>query len=98
VDCEGIIAEWRDGLDDLRFVRIRGKSFLSTNSRPSVETRQPVILLTDSRRKVNWIGHIWLRNCLLKDVIEGKKGRSDGKTRRKKSAATGQPQEKDKIL
>jgi hypothetical protein len=24
------------------------------------------------RRKANWIGHILLRNCLLKHVIEGK--------------------------
>jgi hypothetical protein len=24
------------------------------------------------RRKANWIGHIWRRNCLLKHVIEGK--------------------------
>jgi hypothetical protein len=63
-----------------------------------VETIQPVILFTISRRKANWIGHIWLRNCRLKDVIEGKKGRSDGKTRGEKSAATGQPQRKEKIL
>jgi hypothetical protein len=25
------------------------------------------------RKKVNWIGHILYRNCLLKHVIEGKK-------------------------
>jgi hypothetical protein len=24
------------------------------------------------RQKANWIGHIWCRNCLLKQVIEGK--------------------------
>jgi hypothetical protein len=24
------------------------------------------------RKKNNWIGHIWRRNCLLKQVIEGK--------------------------
>ena len=38
------------------------------------------------RRKANWIGHIARRNCLLKQVIEGKnKGtdRSDKKTRKK---------------
>jgi len=63
-----------------------------------VGTRRPVILLTVCRRKANWIGHIWLKNRLLKDVIEGKKGRNDGKTRRKTSAATGQPERKDKIL
>jgi hypothetical protein len=27
---------------------------------------------TIKRRKANWIGHILLRNCLLKHVIEGK--------------------------
>jgi len=26
---------------------------------------------TINRRKDNWIGHIWCRNCLLKQVIEG---------------------------
>jgi hypothetical protein len=30
------------------------------------------IVLTIKRRKVNWIGHILRRNCLLKHVIEGK--------------------------
>jgi uncharacterized membrane protein YgaE (UPF0421/DUF939 family) len=30
------------------------------------------ILRTIKRRKANWIGHIWHRNCLLKHVIEGK--------------------------
>jgi hypothetical protein len=30
------------------------------------------ILRTIKRRKTNWIGHIWRRNCLLKHVIEGK--------------------------
>jgi hypothetical protein len=92
------MAELGDGLDDLGFYSHQEKSYLSTNSGPPVETREPVVLLTISRRKINWIGHIWLRNCLLKDVIEGKRGRSDGKTRRKTSAATGQPQRKEKIL
>jgi hypothetical protein len=27
-----------------------------------------------SKRKANWIGHIWRRNCLLQQVIEGKTG------------------------
>ena len=31
------------------------------------------ILHEISKRKVNWIGHILCRNCLLKQVIEGKK-------------------------
>ena len=30
------------------------------------------ILQTIKRWKVNWIGHILRRNCLLKHVIEGK--------------------------
>jgi hypothetical protein len=30
------------------------------------------ILHTINRRKANWMGHILLRNCLLKQVIEGK--------------------------
>jgi hypothetical protein len=30
------------------------------------------IIHTAKRRKGNWIGHIWRRNCLLKQVIEGK--------------------------
>ena len=38
------------------------------------------------KRKANWMGHILRRNCLLKQVVEGKiKGsdRSDKKTRKK---------------
>ena len=38
------------------------------------------------KQKANWIGHILRRNCLLKQVIEGKKKgrhRSDKKTRKK---------------
>jgi hypothetical protein len=35
------------------------------------------------KRKANWIGHIVLRNCLLKEVIEGKiKGRIEVTRRR----------------
>jgi hypothetical protein len=30
------------------------------------------IVHTIKRRKANWIGHILRRNCLLKQVIEGK--------------------------
>jgi hypothetical protein len=30
------------------------------------------ILHTVKRRKANWIGRIWRRNCLLKAVMEGK--------------------------
>jgi hypothetical protein len=33
---------------------------------------QRFILYEISKRKSNWIGHILRRNCLLRDVIEGK--------------------------
>ena len=37
------------------------------------------------KRKANWIGHILRRNCLLKQVIEGKiKGEIEVTRRRKK--------------
>jgi hypothetical protein len=36
------------------------------------------ILHEISKRKANWIGHILRRNCLLRQVIEGKiKGRTE---------------------
>ena len=41
------------------------------------------ILGTINRRKANFIGHFFRRNCLLKHVIEkknGRKDRSEGKT------------------
>ena len=43
------------------------------------------ILHTVKEWKINWIGHILHRNCLLKYVTEGKrkKDRSDGNTRKK---------------
>jgi hypothetical protein len=50
------------------------------------------------KSRANWIGQIWLRNCLLNDVIEGMKGRNDGKTMKKTPSATGTPQGKEKIL
>ena len=54
-------------------------------------TEQRNILHEISKRKANWICHILRRNCLLKQVIEGKiKGEmevtrhgSDKKTRKK---------------
>jgi hypothetical protein len=40
------------------------------------------ILHTLQISKANWIGHILIRNCFLKHVIEGKiEGRSDGRMR-----------------
>jgi hypothetical protein len=43
------------------------------------------ILQTVKDWKIDWIGHILCRNCLLKYVAEGKRkdDRSDGKTRKK---------------
>jgi hypothetical protein len=35
-------------------------------------SEQRNILHEIRKRKANWIGHILLRNCLLKEVIEGK--------------------------
>jgi hypothetical protein len=41
------------------------------------------ILHTIKRRKINWICHVLLRNCLLKHVIEGKlEGRTEMRGRR----------------
>ena len=38
------------------------------------------------KRKANWIGHILRRNCLLKQVIEGRtKGQIEDKKTRKKA-------------
>jgi len=43
------------------------------------------ILHEVKKRKANWIGHILRRNCLLKQVIEGKvKGEMEVTRRRKK--------------
>jgi hypothetical protein len=43
------------------------------------------ILQTVKRRKVNWIGNILRRNCLLKQVIEGKiEGRIEVTERRER--------------
>jgi hypothetical protein len=42
-----------------------------------------IVHTTVHRRKANWIGHILYRNCLLKDVIEGKiEGRAEVTRRR----------------
>ena len=41
------------------------------------------ILREIRKRKVNWIGHILRRNCLLKQVIEGKIKGEMGVTRRR---------------
>jgi len=72
-------AEWAPGP-----VWTGGKSRPHRDSIPDREARSSVaiptelpypqrnILHTVKRRVVNWIGHIWLRNCLLKHVIEGK--------------------------
>jgi hypothetical protein len=47
------------------------------------------ILHTIKRRKANWIGHILRRNCLLKQVIEGKlEGRIEMTGRRRKDVSS----------
>jgi hypothetical protein len=49
-------------------------------------SEQRNILHEIRKRKANWIGHILRRNCLLKQVTEGKiKGRIEVTRRRKKS-------------
>jgi hypothetical protein len=48
-------------------------------------SEQRNILHEIRKRKANWIGHILRRNCLLKEVIEGKiKGQIEVTRRRKK--------------
>jgi hypothetical protein len=42
-----------------------------------------IVHTTIHRRKANWIGHILRRNCLLKDVTEGKTERRTEVTRRR---------------
>jgi hypothetical protein len=53
--------------------------------------KQRYILHEISKRKANWIGHILRRNCLLRQVIEGKikggtevRGRGGGRRRRRR--------------
>jgi hypothetical protein len=41
------------------------------------------ILHTIKRRNTDWICYLLHRNCVLKHVIEGRKDRSDGRTRKK---------------
>ena len=52
-------------------------------------------------REANWIGHIWLRNCLQKHVIEGKMegrievtGRRGRRGKRRRKQLLGYLQEK----
>jgi hypothetical protein len=50
---------------------------------PLWENEQRNILHEIRKRKANWIGHILRRNCLLKQVIEGKIGEGIEVTRRR---------------
>jgi len=54
------------------------------------KTVEGKVLYTIKQRKANWIGHILRRNCLLRHINgeRWKKGRSDGKKRKKTKAAT----------
>ena len=53
-------------------------------SKKDYRVKEETNSLRTIKRKVNWIGHILHRNCLLKHITEGKiQERSDGKTRKK---------------
>ena len=66
--------------------RVRSKELLHT----AEEERNTLQRIT--RREDNWVGHILRRNCLLKHALEGKmENGSEGKTRKKRSGATGRP-------
>ena len=50
------------------------------------------ILRAIKRKNANWIGKILRRNCLIKHIFQRKykrRDRSEGKTKKKQSAATG---------
>ena len=53
----------------IRSVRLR---FLQHKLLLHIVNEQRNILHEIRKRKANWIGHILRRNCLLKQVIEGK--------------------------
>jgi len=55
------------------------------------------ILRAVKQRKANWIGDIICRNCLT-DTCYGRKGKRDGKARKKTSAATGDFKEKTRYF
>jgi hypothetical protein len=40
------------------------------------------IVYKTKRRKANWIGHSWRRNCLLKQFVKGKNTRARRQRRR----------------
>ena len=42
------------------------------------------IFQTMKRRKANWICHILGRNCILKHIVEGKRGKDKGDERTRK--------------
>ena len=51
------------------------------------------------RREDNWVGHILRRNCLLNMPLKERwKDGSEGKTRKKKSGATGRPYGNERLL
>ena len=84
----GIINFWYTVASCWIFLHERMEKFIWTDHEKNVEEWQRVkedrnILSAVKRRKTKWTGHILRRICLLKHVIEGKRGRSDGKTRKK---------------
>jgi hypothetical protein len=49
-----------------------GEYHLDWSCKKVLEVRKRGISYIQERRKVNWIGHVFRRNCFLKHVIEGK--------------------------
>jgi len=66
--------------------RVKNKEFLHT----AEEERNTLQRIT--RREDNWVGHILRRNCLLNMPLKKRwNDESEGKTRKKRSGATGRP-------
>jgi len=69
-----------------RRLEISWTDCISTEEMLQIVKEEGNILQTIKRRKANWIGHMLHRNCLLKQVTEGKirgKDGSYGKQRKK---------------
>ena len=62
------------------------KTSWTDNVRSEEVDEESSVLYTIQRVEADWIGHISRRNCLLKHIIKGDRGRcrSDGKTRKER--------------
>jgi hypothetical protein len=70
-------------LENVKCFRYLGR-MLTDVGRCTCEIKSRIAILHEIRkRKANWIGHILRRNCLLKQVIEGKLNGQIGVTRRR---------------